>query len=89
MKIKLPYRITNTVLIFEEGRKIAWCHLMKWSWNYELADLGGGRTQVTESFDGSNIPWFARKWLDATGAVERNPKWMAKSLVQLKAICES
>ena len=89
MKIKLPYRITNTVLVFEEGRKIAWCHLMKWSWNYELADLGGGRTQVTESFDGSDIPWFARKWLDATGAVERNPKWMAKSLVQLKALCES
>ncbi|CAN2203196.1 hypothetical protein MCEGKSE7_00820 [Candidatus Nanopelagicaceae bacterium] len=88
MKIKFPYRITNTVVIFEEGRKIAWCHLMKWTWNYELVDLGEGRTQVTESFDGNDIPWFAAKWLNATGALAHNPKWMAKSLVQLKAICE-
>jgi hypothetical protein len=89
MKIKVPYRITNTVVAFEEGREIAWCHLMKWTWRYELVDLGDGRTQVTESFSGRDIPWYAEKWLDATGSLERNPKWMAKSLVQLKAICES
>jgi len=89
MKIKLPYRITNTVVAFEEGKKISWCHLMKWTWCYELEDLGDGRTQVTEIFNARDIPWFASKWLDATGSLERNPKWMAKSLVKLKAICES
>ncbi len=89
MKIKLPYRITNTVVAFEEGKKISWCHLMKWTWSYELEDLGNGRTQVTEIFNARDIPWFASKWLDATGSLERNPKWMAKSLVKLKAICES
>jgi uncharacterized protein YndB with AHSA1/START domain len=89
MKIKVPYRITNKVVAFEEGRKISWCHLMKWTWTYELIDLGNGKTEVTETFSGENIPWFANKWLDATGSLERNPKWMAKSLVQLKAICES
>ena len=89
MKIKLPYRITNTVVAFEEGKKISWCHLMKWTWCYELEDLGNGRTQVTEIFNARDIPWFASKWLDATGSLERNPKWMAKSLVKLKAICES
>jgi len=89
MKIKLPYRITNTVVAFEEGKKISWCHLMKWTWSYELEDLGDGRTQVTEIFNARDIPWFASKWLDATGSLERNPKWMAKSLVKLKAICES
>ncbi|CAB4777309.1 unannotated protein [freshwater metagenome] len=89
MKIKVPYRITNTVVAFDEGRNISWCHLMKWTWNYELVDLGNGKTQVTEKFDATDIPWFAAKWLNATGALERNPKWMAKSLVQLKAICES
>jgi uncharacterized protein YndB with AHSA1/START domain len=89
MKIKLPYRITNTVVAFEEGKKISWCHLMKWTWSYELKDLGDGRTQVTEIFNARDIPWFASKWLDATGSLERNPKWMAKSLVKLKAICES
>ena len=89
MKIKVPYRITNTVIAFDEGKKIAWCHLMKWKWIYELQDLGGGKTQVTETFDGSAIPWFSKKWLAITGALEHNPKWIAKSLVQLKAICES
>ena len=29
MKIKLPYRITNEVVTFEEDREIAWRHLMK------------------------------------------------------------
>jgi hypothetical protein len=62
---------------------------MKWTWSYELEDLGNGRTQVTEIFSARDIPWFASKWLDATGSLERNPKWMAKSLVKLKAICES
>ncbi len=89
MKIKVPYRITNRVVAFDESRKISWCHLMKWTWSYELKDLGAGRTEVTEIFDASDIPWLASKWLAATGSLARNPKWMAKSLVQLKAICES
>jgi hypothetical protein len=89
MRVKVPYRITNTVVAFEEGRKISWCHLMKWTWSYELVDLGNNQTQVTEIFDAHDIPWFADKWLDITGALAHNPKWMAKSLVRLKAICES
>jgi len=89
MKIRVPYRITNTVVAFEEGKKISWCHLMKWTWSYELVDLGKNQTQVTEVFDAYNIPWLARKWLETTGALKHNPKWMAKSLVRLKAICES
>ena len=89
MKVKVPYRITNRVVDFDESRKISWCHLMKWTWSYELKDLGAGRTEVTETFDASDIPWLSGKWLAATGAIKHNPKWMAKSLVRLKAICES
>lgn len=89
MKIKVPYRITNTVVAFEEGQKLTWCHLMKWTWSYELVDLENGDTQVTEIFDASDIPRFASRWLALTGSLERNPKWMGKSLVRLKAICES
>ena len=89
MKIKLAYRIKNTVVAFEENKKIAWCHLMKWTWCYELVDLGNGTTQVTESFDASKIPGYAKRWLKMTGAMAHNPKWMAKSLVRLKAICEA
>jgi hypothetical protein len=88
MKIKVPYRIKNTVVTFEENRKITWCHFMKWTWCYELNDLGNGQVVVTESFDASNIPFYARWWLKKTGAMAHNPKWMAKSLVRLKAICE-
>jgi hypothetical protein len=88
MKIKVPYRIKNTVVAFEENKKISWCHLMKWTWTYELKELGNGSTQVTESFDASHIPPIARWWLKKTGAMSHNPKWIAKSLVALKVICE-
>jgi uncharacterized protein YndB with AHSA1/START domain len=88
MKIKVPYRIKNTVVAFEENRKISWCHLMKWTWTYELAELGNGSTQVTESFDASAIPSYAARWLKITGAIAHNPKWMAKSLVRLKTLSE-
>jgi hypothetical protein len=43
---------------------------------------------VTESFDASKIPAFSKWWLKRTGAMAHNPKFMAKSLVSLKAICE-
>lgn len=89
MKIKIPYRIKNTVVAFEENEKISWCHLMKWTWSYQLMELGNGSTQVTESFDASEIPGYAQRWLKMTGAMAHNPKWMAKSLVRLKSICEA
>ena len=89
MKIKIPYRIKNTVVAFEENKKISWCHLMKWTWTYELTELGNGSTQVTESFDASAIPGYAARWLKITGAMAHNPKWMAKSLVRLKSMCEA
>jgi uncharacterized protein YndB with AHSA1/START domain len=89
MKIKVPYRIKNTVVSFEENKKITWCHLMKWKWSYELLELEGGSTQVTESFDASEIPAYAKWWLKKTGAMAHNPRWMAKSLVRLKHLCEA
>jgi uncharacterized protein YndB with AHSA1/START domain len=88
MKIKVPYRIKNTVVAFEENKKITWCHLMKWTWCYELNDLGNGQVEVTESFDASNIPTFSTWWLKITGAMTHTSTFMAKSLVRLKVICE-
>jgi hypothetical protein len=89
MKIKVPYRIKNTVVAFEENKKITWCHMMKWTWSYELNTISPTQTVVTESFDANNIPAFAQWWLKKTGAMAHNPRWMAKSLVALKAICEA
>ena len=88
MKIKVPYRITNTVVAFEENKKITWCHMMKWTWSYELNAISPTQTVVTESFDASKIPAFSKWWLKRTGRMAHNPKFMAKSLVALKAICE-
>ena len=88
MKIKVPYRIKNTVVEFEENKKITWCHLMKWTWCYELEAVSPSQTIVTESFDASKISPFSKWWLKRTGAMAHNPKFMAKSLVSLKAICE-
>jgi uncharacterized protein YndB with AHSA1/START domain len=89
MKIRAPYRITNTVVAFEEGKKISWCHLMKWTWSYELEALEDGSTRVVETFDARHIPVLAKRWLKVTGAMNYNPKWIAKSLVRLKAISET
>jgi hypothetical protein len=89
MKIKVPYRITNKVVTFEDGFKISWCHLMKWTWSYELQELGQGQVRVTERFDAHSAPRLAKRWLKITGAMRYNPTAMAKSLVRLKAICES
>ena len=88
MKIRIGYRITNEVVEFEESRLIAWRHLMKWIWRYELVDLGGGKTQVSEYFDANECNKGQLWWLKKTQSLTRNPKWMAKSLVKLKTLCE-
>jgi hypothetical protein len=53
MRIGLPYRIRNTVCEFEEGTRIAWQHIGKHIWRYELEPTDGG-TKVTESLDYRN-----------------------------------
>ena len=46
----LRYRMTSRVVEYEENRRIAWCHLVKNRWRYELEPTEGG-TRVTESAD--------------------------------------
>jgi len=52
MRMGLPYRISNRVVEFEEGRRVAWMHFSRAVWRWEFADVDGG-TQVTETFDWS------------------------------------
>ena len=52
----LPYRITNTVVEYEDGRRIAWCHPGKHRWRWEVEPAGEGKTKVTETFDMSTSP---------------------------------
>jgi uncharacterized protein YndB with AHSA1/START domain len=59
MRMGIPYRITNTVVEFEEGRRIAWRHFGQHRWRYELEPVDGG-TKVTETFDLSTVPALLR-----------------------------
>ena len=45
-----PYKITNTVVEFEENRRIAWSHWGRHRWRFELEPVEGG-TLTTESVD--------------------------------------
>lgn len=87
MRIKVPYRITNEVVTFEEDREIAWRHLMRWQWRYQLTPLEGGKTLVREIFDGRTSR--SRRWLGMTGALKHNPIMIAKTLVRLKEYFET
>lgn len=85
MRIKVPYRITNEVISFIEDQEIAWRHLMKWEWRYELTPTESG-TLVREYFDGR--PARSKRWLQMTGALKANPVMIAKTLVRLKELAE-
>lgn len=82
MRIGVPYVISNKVVEFEEGRRIAWAHLGGWRWRYELEPVEGG-TKVTESFD----PSFSKAgpYLRLVKAAERNRGAMERTLARLDA----
>ena len=52
MRLGVPYGISNEVVEFEEGRRIAWRHFGGHRWRWELEPVPGG-TRVTETFDWS------------------------------------
>jgi hypothetical protein len=80
MKIGLPYKITNEVVEFEEGRLIGWRHFGGHVWRYILEPAEGG-TKVTEQFD-----WNTNKspiMLKVMNAVEKNGVSIQKTLDNL------
>ena len=86
MEIGIKYRITNTVVEFEENKLIAWRHLGRWIWRYEFKEISPTQTVVTESFDGTKTPFNV--WLKARKAYPYTQKAVAKTLVRLKEYCE-
>ncbi len=80
MKIGLPYKITNTVVEFEETKTIAWRHFGGHIWRYILEPVDGG-TKVTEQFD-----WNKSKSplvLKLRNSPQENAKSMEKTLENL------
>jgi len=54
MKLGAPYKITNEVVEFEEGRRIAWRHFNGHVWRYLFEPVDGG-TKVTEQWDARRV----------------------------------
>jgi hypothetical protein len=88
MHLGIDYRIRNTVVEFRENQLIAWRHLGRWIWRYELVNIGPQQTQVTETFDASRAPLIAKAWLSFRKAYPWTQKAVAKTLVRLKSISE-
>jgi hypothetical protein len=88
MHLGIDYRIRNTVVEYKENELIAWRHLGRWIWRYELVNLGPQTTQVIETFDASRAPLIAKGWLSLRKAYPWTQKAVAKTLVQLKSTCE-
>jgi hypothetical protein len=87
MKLKLlPYRVTNTVVEYEENRLIAWQHLGKHRWRYELEPIEEG-TLVTETFDWSTSP--APKAIEAAGYPKRHLGNIERTLERLAQAVEN
>lgn len=85
MKMGVPYKITNTVVEFEEGRRIAWKHFGGHVWRYVLEPQGdGSSTKVTEQFDWTTVR--SRLFIKLSGYPEKNRKAMEKTLERLDAL---
>jgi hypothetical protein len=88
MHLGVDYRIRNTVVEYSENSLIAWRHVGRWIWRYELVNMGLNLTQVTETFDASRAPLISKAWLSLRKAYPWTQKAVAKTLVQLKSTCE-
>lgn len=80
MRIVVPYSMTNTVVEFEEGRRIGWRHLGGHVWRYVLEPVEGG-TRVTEEFDWSTNR--APLMLKVMNAQKNNAQAIDKTLTRL------
>ncbi|MGA0863054.1 MAG: SRPBCC family protein [Ilumatobacteraceae bacterium] len=83
MRIVVPYSMTNTVVEFEEGRRIGWRHVGGHVWRYILEPVEGG-TKVTEEFDWSTNR--APLMLKVMNAQKYNANAIDKTLGRLVAM---
>jgi uncharacterized protein YndB with AHSA1/START domain len=89
MRLGINYRVTNRVVEFEPDALIAWRHVARWRWRYELREISPTQTEVTETFDANTAPVISLAWLRFRDAYPWTQMAVAKSLVRLKALAES
>jgi len=81
MHLGLRYRIDNTVVEFDEPRRIAWRHFAGHRWRYVLTPVATG-TLVREEWDPSRVPHLW-PYLALTRFPSRNRTGMTASLERL------
>ena len=80
MKLGAPYKITNTVVEFDEPNVIAWRHFNGHVWRYLFEPADGG-TKVTEQWDAR--PAKNRLFLRISGFPARNRAGIIATLDKL------
>ena len=95
MKLGVPYTMSNTVIEFEQDRRIAWQTVLAGPlgrfiggriWRYELEETGGG-TKVTETWD---ITQDKQAFiLKRVGVGQHTATAMSKTLDRLAEITEA
>ncbi|WAX57121.1 SRPBCC family protein [Jatrophihabitans cynanchi] len=80
MKLGAPYKITNTVIEFDEPNVIAWRHFNGHVWRYLFEPVDGG-TRVTEQWDAR--PAKNRLFLRISGFPARNRAGIIATLDKL------
>jgi len=81
MHLGRAYRIRNTVVEFDEPRRIGWRHFAGHRWRYVLEPTPGG-TLVREEWDCSPVPWLYPA-LRLLRFPERNRRGMVQTLERL------
>jgi polyketide cyclase/dehydrase/lipid transport protein len=80
MKLGAPYKITNTVVEFDEPTRLAWRHFNGHVWRYTFEPVDGG-TRVTEEWDAR--PAKNRFFLKLAGFPQRNRAGIKATLENL------
>jgi hypothetical protein len=80
MKLGAPYKITNKVVEFDDGKQIAWRHFNGHVWRYIFEPADGG-TKVTEQWDAR--PAKNKLGLRLMGFPARNRKGIVATLRKL------
>ena len=83
MKLGASYKIENTVVEFEEGRRIAWRHFNGHIWRYIFEPVDGG-TKVTEQWDATKV--WNRILLRLSGFPKRNRDGIQATLTRLAEV---
>jgi uncharacterized protein YndB with AHSA1/START domain len=77
----VPYKITSTVIAFDEDKLVEWQHPLGHRWRWELVAIEPDSTQVTETFDFGSAK--APKMLELFGMPAKNAVGITKTLQAL------